>query len=84
MLWDIIYTLVVGLIVGGLARLIMPGRDPMGLLTTALLGIAGSFLGTLVKSFFLPGRGQAGWILSVLGALVVLWAYRMFAGRQAA
>jgi uncharacterized membrane protein YeaQ/YmgE (transglycosylase-associated protein family) len=81
-LMNIIYMAVFGLVVGAIARLVMPGRDAMGWLSTILLGIAGSFLGTLAKSFLMPRSGAAGWILSVLGALVVLAAYRAIAGRS--
>lgn len=81
-LMDILYMAVFGLVVGAIARLVMPGRDAMGWLSTILLGIAGSFLGTLAKSFLMPRSGAAGWILSVIGALVVLAAYRAIAGRS--
>ena len=82
-LTNIIYMLVFGLIIGLLARLIMPGRDSMGWLSTSLLGIAGSFLGTLAKSMLLPrSPGAAGWILSLIGALIVLAAYNWFAGQR--
>lgn len=80
---DIIGWLVFGLIVGALARLIMPGRDPMGCLMTALLGVAGSVIGGIVGSLVFKheaNRGdfkpRAGWILSILGALLLLWIYR--------
>lgn len=84
MLGDIIGWLIVGLIVGALARLIMPGRDPMGCLMTALLGIAGSIVGGLIgrligwgsrdsRGYFTPSRS---WILSLAGALLLLWIYR--------
>jgi uncharacterized membrane protein YeaQ/YmgE (transglycosylase-associated protein family) len=70
---------IVGLIVGALAKLIMPGKDPGGIFITMLLGIAGSFLATLV------GRGLgfyqtagAGFIMSLLGAIVLLFVYRLF------
>ena len=80
---SIIVNLVFGLIVGLLARFVMPGRDPMGLLTTAVLGIAGSFLGTLVNVYLLRNERQAGWILSIVGAVLLLFLYRQFAGRRA-
>lgn len=83
MLGDIIVNLVMGLIVGLLARLIMPGRDPMGFLTTAVLGIAGSFLGTLVNVYALGRQRQAGWILSIIGALILLGLYRWLTNRRA-
>ena len=80
-LWDIIYMLIFGVVVGAIARFIMPGRDPMGWFSTALLGIAGSFIGTIAKSVLMPHSGRAGWILSVIGALLVLAVYRAIAGR---
>jgi uncharacterized membrane protein YeaQ/YmgE (transglycosylase-associated protein family) len=69
--------LLFGLIVGLLARLIMPGRQPMGLLMTMLLGVVGSFLGGLLGNVFF-GHGAwnqptaAGWIGSILGSLLLL------------
>jgi uncharacterized membrane protein YeaQ/YmgE (transglycosylase-associated protein family) len=72
-------------IVGGLARLVMPGRDPMGWLMTILLGIAGSVVGGLLLGMLIGGRttDPAGWIGSVLGALLLLWLYRRYAARPA-
>lgn len=69
--------LLFGLIVGLLARFIMPGRQPMGILGTMLLGVVGSFLGGLLGNL-LFGGGQwdhpssAGWIGSILGSLLLL------------
>jgi uncharacterized membrane protein YeaQ/YmgE (transglycosylase-associated protein family) len=82
MLWAII----VGLIVGALAKLIMPGRDPGGIIVTILLGIAGSFVGTLIgRALGLYRSGQgAGIIMSILGAVLLLWIYRMVVARRAA
>ena len=71
MLWMII----IGLIAGALAKLIMPGRDPGGIIITIVLGIAGSLLGG-----FLFGR--VGLIGSVVGALILLALYRLVAGRR--
>jgi len=78
--------LIVGLIAGALARLIMPGRDPMGIIATILLGIVGSILGGLV-SWAIWGsdtRGfqPAGLLLSILGAIIVLWIWRMMKTRS--
>lgn len=68
--------LVFGLIVGLLARLIMPGRQPMGILGTMLLGVVGSFLGGLVGNLLFGGQWDhptsAGWIGSIVGALLLL------------
>jgi uncharacterized membrane protein YeaQ/YmgE (transglycosylase-associated protein family) len=65
-----------GLIVGGLARFAVPGPDPMSLLATIALGIAGSFVGGIFAR--LLGMEGAGIILMVLGAVVVLLVYRRF------
>ena len=70
----------IGLVAGALAKLIMPGRDPGGILITMLLGIAGSLLaGFLGRSLGWYHEGQgAGLILSVVGAILLLAVYRMF------
>jgi uncharacterized membrane protein YeaQ/YmgE (transglycosylase-associated protein family) len=75
--------IVIGLIAGAIAKLVMPGKDPGGLILTMLLGIAGSvvagFLGRLVGWY---GEGQsAGFIASIVGAIVILALYRIFSGR---
>lgn len=74
-----------GLIVGVLAKLVMPGRDPGGMIVTILLGIAGAFLGGwLGQTFGLYAPGQpAGWLMSVFGAIVLLAIYRMATRREA-
>lgn len=75
---------VFGLIVGALARFLMPGRQNMGLLMTMVLGIAGSFAGGFIASLFEGSMEQyakpAGWIMSVVGAIVVLFIYSKVAG----
>ncbi len=82
LLWEAI----IGLIVGALAKLIMPGKDPGGIIITMLLGIAGALLaGWLGQAvgWYRPGQG-AGFIASLIGALILLFIYRMFKGRPAA
>ena len=78
----IIWTIIVGLIVGAIARWIMPGTQGMSWIMTSLLGIAGSIVGGLVSSVIWKSPDgkfhPAGWILSILGALLVLWAYLKF------
>jgi len=77
----ILLTLIVGLIVGALAKLVMPGKDPGGVIITMLLGIAGSFIaGVLGHSlgWYAIGDGP-GLIASVLGAVVLLGIYRLVA-----
>jgi len=81
----LIWWLIIGLVAGALARLIMPGKDAMSLLMTMLLGIVGSILGGLVSwaIWGSPERGfhPAGFLLSLLGAVVVLWIWRMMKSR---
>lgn len=79
----VLWMIIVGLIVGALAKLIMPGRDPGGFIITILLGIAGSlvagFLGRAV-GWYQPGE-PAGFITSVIGAVILLAIYRLIVGR---
>lgn len=79
---QIIGTLFVGLIVGWIARFLMPGRQSIGLIMTSLLGVAGSFLASYAGQFmgWYPAGAAAGWIASVLGAIVVLFVYTRLAG----
>jgi uncharacterized membrane protein YeaQ/YmgE (transglycosylase-associated protein family) len=79
-LWLIGVIVVSGFVTGGLARLILPGPDPMSWWMTLLLGWAGSIVGGFV-AWILFGRA-AGIILSVLGAVLLLGAYRMFVERR--
>lgn len=76
---------IIGLVAGALAKWIMPGKDPGGIIITMLLGIAGSlvagFLGR-VMGLYQEGQG-AGLIMSVVGAIVLLAIYRFFKGRSA-
>ncbi len=79
----IITTIIIGLIVGAIAKLLMPGKDPGGFIITILLGIAGSFVGTFLgRLLFGNGNYAAGWIMSVVGAMLLLLLYRVIAGRQ--
>ena len=83
-----IWFLIVGLIAGALARLIMPGRDGMSLLMTMLLGVVGSILGGLVSWAIwgaeTPGTGfrPAGLLLSIIGAIIVLFVWRKMGSRS--
>ncbi|HET7234724.1 MAG TPA: GlsB/YeaQ/YmgE family stress response membrane protein [Longimicrobium sp.] len=75
----IIGMIIIGLIAGALAKLIMPGRDPGGIIVTILLGIAGA----LVGGFLFGGSdGRVGIIGSVVGALILLGLYRLIIGRR--
>jgi uncharacterized membrane protein YeaQ/YmgE (transglycosylase-associated protein family) len=76
----LLWAAVVGLVVGGLAKLIMPGKDPGGIIVTILLGVAGSIVANLIGSalgLYAPGEA-AGFVMSLLGAMLLLWLYRTF------
>ena len=80
----ILWMIIVGLIVGALAKLIMPGRDPGGIIITILLGIAGSVLAGWigrVVGWYQPGQ-SAGFIASIIGAVIILAIYRVIVGRR--
>lgn len=85
-MFSLLWTAVIGLIVGALAKLIMPGKDPGGLLVTMIIGIAGSFLGTFLGR--LVGHYQegqtAGFIMSLIGAIILLAIYHFIKRKQAA
>jgi uncharacterized membrane protein YeaQ/YmgE (transglycosylase-associated protein family) len=76
---SIIWMILIGLIAGALAKLIMPGRDPGGIIVTILLGIAGSLLGGFL---FGGSDGRVGIIGSIVGALILLFLYRLVVGRR--
>lgn len=81
----IFMTLIIGLIAGGLARLIMPGRDPGGVIVTMLIGVAGSFIAGMLGQglgWYRAGDGP-GILASVLGAVILLAIYRLVVGRRA-
>ena len=77
--------IVFGLIVGAIAKLLMPGRDPGGIIVTMLLGMAGALVGGWLGQAFGwygPNEG-AGFFMSLLGAILLLWLYRVFFVRRA-
>lgn len=83
-MFSILGWIVFGLIVGVIAKLLMPGRDPGGIIITMLLGIVGAVFGGFLGralGFYGPNDG-AGIFMSILGAIVVLFLYRLMAGRQ--
>jgi uncharacterized membrane protein YeaQ/YmgE (transglycosylase-associated protein family) len=81
---SIIWTLIIGLLVGLVAKALMAGKDPGGFIVTALLGIAGAFIANFVgRSMNWYADGQpAGFIASVIGAIALLAIYRMVIGRK--
>lgn len=74
-----------GLIIGAIAKFIMPGRDPGGIIVTAVIGMVGSslggYLGRVAGLYRDPAQG-AGWVMSLIGAIVVLGIYRLVVGRS--
>jgi uncharacterized membrane protein YeaQ/YmgE (transglycosylase-associated protein family) len=83
----IIGQLIVGLIVGVIARLILPGREDLpsgalGWLITALIGIAGAFVGGVIaRALWASDNYSAGWIMSIIGAIILLLIVRLLFGR---
>lgn len=82
----LLWTLIIGLVIGAVAKLLMPGKDPGGIIITMLLGVAGSLVATYLGQaigWYQPGSG-AGFIASVIGAMLLLFIYRLFARRTTA
>jgi len=79
-----LWTIIIGLIVGIVAKFLMPGRDPGGFIITAIIGIVGSVIATFIgRSLGLYQVGQsAGFIAAVLGAIILLFLYRLVAGKR--
>jgi len=80
---DILWTILIGFAVGAIAKFLMPGRDPKGIIITILLGIGGSIAATYIGQHFGWYReGQpAGFIGAILGAILILIVYRLIKGR---
>ena len=81
---EILSWIVFGLVVGIIAKVLMPGRDPGGFIVTTLIGIAGAMIGGFVgRAMGFYGESQsAGWIFSILGAVLLLAVYRMMVRRR--
>ena len=79
----LIWTLIIGFIVGVLAKFVHPGRENMGFIATTLIGIAGAFVATFLGQaigWYQPDQA-AGWITSILGAVLLLWIYGRMKGQ---
>jgi len=77
--------MVFGLIVGAIAKLVMPGRDPGGIIVTMIIGIVGSLVGGFIGralGLYGPESSGAGWFMSILGAILLLWLYRMLVAKR--
>jgi uncharacterized membrane protein YeaQ/YmgE (transglycosylase-associated protein family) len=79
---SIIWTILVGLVIGAIAKLLMPGKDPGGCIITILLGIAGALVGTWIGRIFAGENYVAGWIMSIVGAMILLLLYRFIFRRR--
>jgi len=80
-----VWEAIIGLVVGAVAKLLMPGKDPGGIIITMILGIAGAFLATWIGArlgFYTEGA-SAGFIMSVIGAVIILAIYRFIRGKTA-
>jgi uncharacterized membrane protein YeaQ/YmgE (transglycosylase-associated protein family) len=83
-----LWWLIIGLIAGGVARLLIPGKQPMGLLMTMILGLVGSVVGGLISTAIFsysaadPGFHTGGLIMSIIGAVIVLGIYVAYAQRR--
>lgn len=85
-MFGLLMTIIIGFVVGVIAKLIMPGKENMGFIVTTLLGIAGSLVATYIgqaMGWYTAGEG-AGWIGSIVGAFVLLWIYQKLKSRNAA
>jgi uncharacterized membrane protein YeaQ/YmgE (transglycosylase-associated protein family) len=83
-MFSLMWALFIGLIVGALAKLVMPGRDPGGIFVTMMLGVVGSLVARLIGrilGIYAPGQG-AGFIMSILGAVLLLAIYRAMTHRR--
>jgi uncharacterized membrane protein YeaQ/YmgE (transglycosylase-associated protein family) len=81
-MFSLLWELIIGLIVGAVAKFLMPGKDPGGIWITMIIGIAGSILATYlgqVIGWYQAGQG-AGFIMSVVGAILLLLIYRVIRG----
>jgi uncharacterized membrane protein YeaQ/YmgE (transglycosylase-associated protein family) len=82
-MFGVLSWIVFGLIVGAIAKLVMPGRDPGGIIVTILIGIVGALIGGFIgRALNLYGPNEAaGWFMSIIGAVLLLFVYRKFAAR---
>jgi uncharacterized membrane protein YeaQ/YmgE (transglycosylase-associated protein family) len=83
-MWGLLTTIIIGFIVGVIAKFIMPGKENMGFILTTLLGIAGSIVATYAGQavgWYEAGQG-AGWIGSIVGAFLLLWIFQKFRSRN--
>ncbi len=79
---SLIGQIVFGLVIGIIAKFLMPGRDPGGFIITAIIGMAGAVIGTFVGRAFWGGANyEAGWLAAIFGAIILLAGYRLIMNR---
>ena len=81
---NIIWKALIGLLIGVVAKFLMPGRDPGGCIVTMIIGLVGAMIGKFIGQalgFYGPGEA-AGFIMSVIGAMILLLIYRMIIGKK--
>jgi uncharacterized membrane protein YeaQ/YmgE (transglycosylase-associated protein family) len=78
----IIVSLIIGFVIGAIAKFLMPGKDPGGCLVTIILGLVGSFIGGVIGQSLFGSQYIAGWIASILGAMLLLFLYRLVLGKR--
>jgi uncharacterized membrane protein YeaQ/YmgE (transglycosylase-associated protein family) len=85
-MWSILWSIIIGGLAGALAKLIMPGKDPGGIIVTILLGIVGSVIFTLIAKQlnFMEGDDLVSFWPALLGSIVLLFIYRLIKGKGAA
>ncbi len=86
MIGSIIAWIIIGLVAGALAKLIMPGDDPGGIIVTILIGVAGAFVGGFLASLIGLAEGGLIWsiVVATIGAIILLAIYRMLVGGRTA
>ncbi|KRD34392.1 hypothetical protein ASE35_11850 [Lysobacter sp. Root916] len=79
----IVYTIIIGAVIGVLARFFKPGADPMGWILTILLGIAGAYVGSYISGMLGLGGAITGFIVSIICAIVLLFLYEIIRSKTA-
>ena len=77
-----IVSIIIGLVIGAIAKFLMPGKDPGGCFITIIIGLVGSFVGGMLGQAMFGGQYVAGWVASILGAMLLLFLYRLILGKR--
>ena len=78
---DVIVYVLAGLVIGAIARLLLPGRQDMSIVATIILGVIAAVIGGLLWEAIFPGNDGVAWIGSIIVAVILLWLYVAFVGR---